>query len=155
MRHGPQTKWRPAFPPASTVPRSVRFARRRSWLSQGGSGRGLAAPVGPSGSFAGILLFRFSPLRAPLLALRPDFGSLAGSVFLRLAASNFGSLSDSDEASFLGFLSQSLQPGGLRFRRTLEGKWVRLWLAPLPRASSFRLPRPRFDPLPSLRTSAS
>jgi hypothetical protein len=78
-RHIPKTKWRPALLPASTVPRSVRLARKRSSLSQGGSGRGLAAPVGPSGSFAGILLFRFRFLRVPLLALRPDFGSLAGS----------------------------------------------------------------------------
>ena len=42
--------------------------------------------------------------------------------------------------SFFGVLSRNLPPGGFRFRRTLEGKWVRLWLAPPPRASSFRLP---------------
>jgi hypothetical protein len=47
--------------------------------------------------------------------------------------------------SFLGVLSRFLPPGGFRFRRTLEGKWVRLWLAPPPRASSFRLPGPRFN----------
>ena len=34
----------------------------------------------------------------------------------------------------------------LRFRRTLEGKWVRLSLSRQPRASSFRLPGPRFGP---------
>lgn len=138
----PKTKWRPASLPASTVPRSVGPARRRDRLSQGGSGRGLAAPVGPSGSFAGSLLIRFRFLRVPSLALRPVFGSLAGSFLLGLAASNSSSLSVVREASFAVALSRFLPPGGFRFRRTLEGKWVRLWLAPLPRASSFRLPGP-------------
>ncbi|MEA3064759.1 MAG: hypothetical protein QOJ27_1205 [Sphingomonadales bacterium] len=143
-RAAPKTKWRPALLPASTVPRSVRLARKRSSLSQGGSGRGLAAPVGPSGSFAGISLFRFRFLRVPLLALRPDFGSLAGSSLLRLAASKVVSLSVVREASFQVVLSRFLPPGGFRFRRTLEGKWVRHWLAPPPRASSFRLPGTSF-----------
>jgi hypothetical protein len=56
-------------PPLSLGP--FRSARRPLWLSQGGSGRGLAAPVGPSGSFAGILLFRFRFLRVPRPARRP------------------------------------------------------------------------------------
>ena len=61
----------------------------------------------------------------------------------------------SRKRSFFDALSRFLPPGGFRFRRTLEGKWVRLWLAPLPRASSFRLPGPHFLRLPSLRTSAA
>jgi hypothetical protein len=37
---------------------------------------------------AGSLLIGFRFLRVPILALRPVFGSLAGSLILRLAASN-------------------------------------------------------------------
>lgn len=44
---------------------------KAGFLSQGGSGRGLAAPVGPSGFLTGISLFRIGPLRVPRLALRP------------------------------------------------------------------------------------
>jgi hypothetical protein len=130
-------------------------ARRRDRLSQGGSGRGLAAPVGPSGSFAGILLFRFRFLRVPRPALRPASVPWRVPSFFRLAASNSGSLSDADEAKLLRVLSRYLPPGGFRDRRTLEGKWVRLWLAPPPRASSFRLPGPRFLRFRFLRTSAA
>lgn len=112
LHRRPKTKWRPAFLPASTVPGSVGPARRRNRLSQGGSGRGLAAPVGPSGSFAGPLLVRFRFLRVPILALRPVFGSLAGSFPFGLAASRSGSLSDFDEAeaSSMSFRG-SFRPG--------------------------------------------
>ena len=122
-------KARPPFPgrfrPRPCGPgRSLRFLRRN-----------IAIPVPvPAGS-------------APCLAA--GFGSLAGTFLLGLAASNSGSLSVVREASFAVVLSRFLPPGGFRFRRTLEGKWVRHWLAPPPRASSFRLPGPRFLQLPS------
>jgi len=136
----PKTKWRPALPPASTVPRSVRLARRPGLLSQGGSGRGLAAPVGPSGSFAGILLFRFRFLRVPRPASRPASVPWRVPSFSALRLRIQVPCRTPMKRSFFGVLSRNLPPGGFRFRRTLEGKWVRLWLAPLPRASSFRLP---------------
>jgi len=132
--HCPWFRWscpkaRPPFPgrfrPRPRGPgRSLRFLRRN-----------IAIPVPvPAGSSA---------------SLAAGFGSLAGTFLLGLAASNEGSLSDVREASFSEVLSRFLPPGGFRFRRTLEGKWVRLWLAPPPRASSFRLPGPHFDQLPS------
>jgi hypothetical protein len=145
-----QTKGRPALLPASTIPGSVDPARRRDRLSQGGSGRGLAAPVGPSGSLRRSIA---DPVPVPAGSaprLAAGFGSLAGIFLLGLAASNSNSLSVVREASFAVVLSRFLPPGGFRFRRTLEGKWVRLWLAPLPRASSFRLPGPS---LPSASSS--
>ena len=145
----PETKWRPASLPASTVPGSVGPARRRNRLSQGGSGRGLAAPVGPSGSFAGILLFRFRFLRVPRPALRPASVPWRGPSFSALRLRIPVPYRTSGKRSLSDVLSRFHPPGGFRFRRTLEGKWVRHWLAPPPRASSFRLPGPCFDQLPS------
>ena len=107
----PKTKWRPASLPASTVPRSVRLTRKRSSLSQGGSGRGLAAPVGPSGSFAGILLFRFQSLRVPRPALRPASVPWRVPSFLALRLRIQGSLSDIREASFSASFRGSFHPG--------------------------------------------
>jgi hypothetical protein len=92
----------------------------------------------------GILLFRFGFLRVPRPALRPASVPWRVPSFFRLAASKRSFPVGLDEAKLLRVLSRFLPPGGFGFRRTLEGKWVRPWLAPLPRASSFRLPGPRF-----------
>ena len=146
-----KTKWRPASLPASTVPRSVGPARkgetafprevpaealRPRSVPQVPRSMNIAIPVRvPAGS-------------APCLAA--GFGSLAGPVRLRLATSTFRfPIGHPLKRTSSVVLSRFPPPGGFRFRRTLEGKWVRLWLAPLPRASSFRLPGPRFDRLPS------
>ena len=76
----------------------------------------------------------------PAPCLAAGHGSLAGSEFSALRLRNSVPYRSPRKRSFFGVLSRNLPPGGFRFRRTLEGKWVRLWLAPPPRASSFRLP---------------
>ncbi len=108
--------------PASTVPRSVRLTRKRSSLSQGGSGRGLAAPVGPSGSFAGISLFRFQFLRVPRPALRPASVPWRVPSFGSLAASKSGSLSDIREAKLPGRPFAVPSARGLRVPPDPRGK---------------------------------
>ncbi len=88
--------------PASTVPGSVGFAREgeaafpREVPAEASRPRSV-----PQVPCARSLLIGLGFLRVPILALRPVFGSLAGSFFLRLAASNEGSLSDFDEAKLL------------------------------------------------------
>ena len=146
----PKTKWRPASLPASTVPRSVRLARRHGLLSQGGSGRGLAAPVGPSGSFAEPSLVRFRFLRVPILALRPVFGSLAGSFLpkpcgFRIPVPCRTPTKQASSASF----RETFGPGASGFagpsKESGFGFGLRRRLALLPSGC----PGPRFDRLPS------
>ena len=142
--------------PASTVPGSVGPALRREPPFPG---RFRPRPCGPGRSLRfldpGISLFRFGFLRVPRPALR-RLRFPGGSLVSRPCGFEFKfPYRTSDEASFFGVLSRFLRPGGFGFRRTLEGKWVRPWLAPPPRASSFRLPGPRFLRLPFFRTSAA
>ena len=110
-------------------------------------GRFRPRPRGPGRSLRFLRGIIADPVPVPAGSaprLAAGFGSLAGTFLLGLAASISGSLSVVREASFAVVLSRFRPPGGFRFRRTLEGKWVRPWLAPPPRASSFRLPGPCF-----------
>jgi hypothetical protein len=112
-----------------------------------GSGRGLSAPVGPCEFLQGNIAVpvRSSGRRSPPCGgFRFPFGSR---ILPPLRAS--GTSRPSPETvkrnfsvSFRGSFGRSL-----RFRRTLEGKWVRLSLSRRPRASSFRLPGPRLRPV--------
>ena len=104
-------------------------------------GRFRPRPCGPGRSLR--FLHRTSPDRSPAgptPCLAAGHGSLAGSEISARRHRYSVPYRTPTKRSFLGVLSRNLPPGGFRFRRTLEGKWVRLWLAPPPRASSFRLP---------------
>ena len=136
--------------PASTVPGSVGLAREGETAFPrevpAEALRPRSVPQVPSQdhcwSGSGSCGFRSLPCGRSSVPWRvPSFSALR----LRIPVPYRTSM----KRSFSDVLSRFLPPGGFRFRRTLEGKWVRLWLAPLPRASSFRLPGPRFLRLPS------
>ena len=135
--------------PASTVPRSVRLARRPGSLSQGGSGRGLAAPVGPSGSFAGSLLIRFRFLRVPRPALRPASVPWRVPSCSALRPRNPVPYRTSEKRSFAVSFRETFRPGASGFAGPLKesgfGFGLRRRLALLPSGC----PGPRFDRLPS------
>jgi hypothetical protein len=137
----PKTKWRPASLPASTVPRSVSLAREGETAFPrevpAEALRPRSVPQVPSQEYcysgSGSCGFRALPcgrLRFPG-GIRP---SPSCDIDIRFPIGRPLKRTSSV------VLSRNLPPGGFRFRRTLEGKWVRLWLAPPPRASSFRLP---------------
>jgi hypothetical protein len=135
----PKTKWRPALLPASTVPRSVGLAREgetafpREVPAEALRPRSVPQVSSPDKSGSVPCGFRAWPEGWPRFP--------GGIESLRLATSTFRfPIGRPLKRTSSVVLSRNLPPGGFQFRRTLEGKWVRLWLAPPPRASSFRLP---------------
>jgi hypothetical protein len=142
---GPKTKWGPTSPSAPTVPDlASRAGEGLGASSEAGSGRGLAAPVGPYGSPSkdiAILLrfpsehFQKSPKADPSMSrgtphrfdpLRPPVRNV-----------------DRSRSSFGHSFYDNLPPGGRRLSRDdLE----KVGSARRPRASSPARPRFRFAP---------
>ncbi|MEA3033526.1 MAG: hypothetical protein QOH86_1542 [Sphingomonadales bacterium] len=142
----PKTKWGPTLPSAPTVPDwASRAGEGVGASSEAGSGRGLAAPVGPCGSPSKNIAI---PLRFPSgpFQKRPE----SRSVRFPRSAHRFDPLqppvrnTDRSRSSCRHSFYDNLPPGGRRLSRDDPEK---VGSARRPRASSPARPRFRFAPL--------